>query len=229
MQTAIASGPPRDWWSPPVRLLVFVLAASSIWCLLAEFYGLCSMRVFTWCVSLPALVALGGLGAADQWRGTRRLSSAMRVGASAGLLAAVAYDLFRLPFVFARPWGITGVVPSMPLYKVFPQFGVMMLGQPVGSGPYSAAAHLAGWAYHFSNGLTFGIMYLAVVGDSARRTWVWAVVMAVGLELGMLFTPYPGTFGIAVTPRFVVVTLVAHLIFGVVLGLTCRQLAARWW
>jgi hypothetical protein len=34
-----------------------------------------------------------------------------------------------------------------------------------------------------------------------------------GLELGMPFTPYPRFFGIALAPRFVVVTLAAHLVF----------------
>ena len=28
-------------WSWPARFVVFVLAATSIWCLLSEFYGLC--------------------------------------------------------------------------------------------------------------------------------------------------------------------------------------------
>ena len=35
----------------------------------------------------------------------------------------------------------------------------------------------------------------------------------------MLFTPYPGFFAIGVTALFVVVTLTAHVIFGIALGL----------
>jgi hypothetical protein len=34
----------------------------------------------------------------------------------AGLVAAVAYDVFRLPFVFANQLGISSVVPPMPLW-----------------------------------------------------------------------------------------------------------------
>src|SRR5437762_1037900 len=56
-------------WSAPGRSLVFVLAASSIGCLLAEFYGLCTMRAFTLYVSAPAMAALGALGLADRRRG----------------------------------------------------------------------------------------------------------------------------------------------------------------
>src|SRR5947209_4903223 len=82
---------------------------------------------------------------------------------------------------------------------VFLRFGAMILGQPIDQPSYSLAAHLLGWAYHFSNGITFGIMYLALIGDSRRRAWWWGIILAVGLELVMLFTPYPGTFGIKVT------------------------------
>jgi hypothetical protein len=41
----------------------------------------------------------------------------------------------------------------------------------------------------------------------------------------MLFTPYPKFFGIALTPTFVVVTLAAHLMFGVVMGLSALGLS----
>ena len=81
-----------------------------------------------------------------------------------------------------------------------------------------AAANLIGWAYHFSNGTTFGVMYAAMVNGEWRRLWWVAVIFAVGLELGMLFTPYPKMFGIQRSSLFVVVTLVAHGIFGVVMG-----------
>lgn len=115
----------------------------------------------------------------------------------------------------------------MPIFEVFPRFGAMILGQPLEQPSYSLAAHLLGWMYHFSNGCTVGVMYLALVGDGLRRHWGWAVLMAVGLELGMLLTPYPQTFGIHVTARFVVVTLTAHLISGVGLGLSLRWLSCR--
>lgn len=112
---------PRDFWSPPLRLLVFSLAATSIWCLLAEFYGLCSMRAFTWFISLPALLALAALALADRAHGTQRLWRCVVVGSVAGFGAAVAYDVFRLPFVFADALGIADIVPSLRLFKVFPR------------------------------------------------------------------------------------------------------------
>jgi hypothetical protein len=208
----------EDFWSPGCRLAVFALASTSILSLLAEFYGVSSMRAFALWISLPALAALLAGALFDRAVGSQRLWRGIVVGSLAGLVAVFAYDLFRLPFVFAHELGIERTLPPLQLFKVFPRFGAMILGQPVEQPVYSVLAQLVGWTYHFSNGLTFGIMYVALVGDAKRRRWAWAVVFAVGLELGMLFTPYAKFFGIALTPNFVVATLAAHLVFGVVMG-----------
>ena len=225
MQTA--PGLPKTYWTVRGRVLVFALAASSIACLLADFYRLCPMHVFTPFIFLPALIALMGFAALDRWRGDGQLWRAVWLGLLAGLIAAVGYDVFRLPFVFARQWGIDPVVPPLNLFKVFPRFGAMVLGEPIEQDNYSLLAQVVGWVYHFSNGATFGVMYLAVVGEGARRHWIGAVLFALALELGMLFTPYPTVFGIHVTMRFIIVTVLAHAIFGLALGLSVRRLARR--
>jgi hypothetical protein len=211
-------------WTPAGRLLVFTLAAASIWCLLAEFYGLCTMRTFFYWILVPATAALIALAINDRQRGDRRLWTAVLWGTAAGLAGAVAYDIFRLPFVFSRQWGLQGVVPPMPLFKVFPAFGAMLLGEPANQPHYSPAAHLIGWAYHFSNGATFGIMYAALVGRP-NRAWFWGIVMAVVIELGLLASPYTRFFDIPLSTLFVAVTMTAHVIFGAAMGLSIR----RWW
>jgi hypothetical protein len=214
-------------WTAQSRIVVFALAASSIACLLADFYGLCPMNFFTPFIFLPAFLVLCVLAVLDRVRGAGHVWRAVSIGILAGLLAAVAYDVFRLPFVFAKEWGIASVVPPMKLFKVFPRFGAMILGQPIEQTSYSLAAQVMGWIYHFSNGATFGVMYLALIGDGRRRSWAWAVVFALGLELSMLFTPYPKVFGVPLTARFVIVTIVAHAIFGVGLGFAVRYMARR--
>lgn len=185
------------------------------------------MRLFTPFVFLPAMVLLLAFAAWDRFKGNGKLCRAVLIGLAGGLLAAVAYDVFRLPFVFAKEWGINSIVPPMNLFKVFPRFGAMVLGQPIEQTSYSSTTQIIGWLYHFSNGATFGVMYMAMIGEATRRHWVWAVLFAMGLELGMLFTPYPGVFGIAVTARFVVVTLIVHGIFGLELGFAARWFARR--
>jgi hypothetical protein len=178
------------------------------------------MRISTVFLFLPCMVLLGVLAIFNFFRGDRAVARAILIGVIGGLFAAVAYDVFRLPFVFSREWGLASVFPPLQLFKVFPRFGAMILGQPIEQSNYSNAAQVVGWAYHFSNGATFGVMYLALIGDAVRRHWVWGVVMALALELGMLVTPYPAFFNIAVTPHFIGATLAAHAIFGACLGLT---------
>ncbi len=188
------NGSAKVFWTAGGRWAVFLLAASSIACLLFDFYHLCPMRLFTPFIFLPALAALFIFALIDRRHGDGELWRAVLIGLAGGLLAAAAYDVFRLPFVFAREWGISSIVPPMKLFKVFPRFGAMILGQPVEQHSYSTAAQILGWIYHFSNGATFGVMYVAMIGNPSRRHWVWAVLMALGLELGMLFTPYPQVF-----------------------------------
>jgi hypothetical protein len=242
-------------WTAPGRLLVFVLAATSIWCLLSEMYGLCDMRTFFFTILLPATILLYGIAVLDKVRGDGRLWRAVMIGTLAGLVAAVAYDIFRLPFVFSEAWGLGRFgIPQMPLFKVFPRFGALILGQPLEQQTYSPAAQLIGWGYHFSNGATFGVMFAAMyagaheafnqahVGEFLRNSHqsmqsqsstVWkpiacATLMAVGIEICLLASPYASFFGIAMTTRFIVVTLIAHIIFGIGLGAYFAAHAIRW-
>lgn len=238
-------------WTGPGRLLVFALSAASIWCLLSEMYGLCDMRTFFYAILLPATAALYAIALLDRAKGDRRLFRAVMIGSVAGLAGAVVYDVFRLPFVFSDAWGLGKLgVPQMPLFKVFPRFGALILGEPMEQGVpagqpgsawgagYPLAAHLLGWAYHFSNGATFGVMFAAMyaggreaLGAARMGAWKpvpWATLMAVGIEVCLLISPYAKFFGIHVTTRFVVVTVLAHVIFGLGLG-ACFAWHARLW
>jgi len=215
-----------DWllWERFGRWICFLLASTSIACLLAQFYGLCPMRSAVFFMFLPASICLGLVAGWDHFRGNGRLWRMVLIGCISGLIAAVAYDIFRVPFVFAKEWQITSVIPHLPLFKVFPRFGAMILGQPIEQPVYSGLAQTVGWSYHFSNGATFGIMYLALINDPRRRSWLWAVVFAVGIEILMLLTPYASAFQITVSALFVAVTLTAHTIFGCCLGKMVRAL-----
>jgi hypothetical protein len=239
-------------WTIPGRFLVFTLAAASIWCLLSEMYNLVDMRTFFFAILLPSTAVLYGIAFLDRFRGDGRLWRAVILGTFAGLVGAIAYDMFRLPFVYSEAWGLDSIgIPEMPLFKVFPHFGALILGQPIEQLSYSLAAELIGWAYHFSNGATFGVMFAAMyvgareatVGeflrnsDSASRrnrankAWMpvaCATLMAVGIELCLLASPYASFFGIHLTPRFIVVTMIAHVVFGLGLGAYFAWHAAKW-
>ncbi len=223
LSTNRSSGLPSVFqWTWQGRTLVFFLSAACIWCLLAEMYKLCDMQTFTVWILIPCTLLLIGIALLDRAKGDRRLWQACLIGAIGGFLAAVAYDVFRLPWVlgFIDHQGPAWL--RLPLFKVFPRFGAMILGHPYTAtqtdSQFTLADHLVGWTYHFSNGITFGVMYMAMIGNAVKRSWLWGIALAVGLEIFLLISPYGGFFAIKVTALFVGVTLTAHIIFGVALG-----------
>jgi len=104
--------------------------------------------------------------------GNRRLWRGVMIGAAVGLVAALSCDLFRLPFVYARAWGIESVVPPLNLFKVFPRFGAMILAQPVEQSSYPWAAYLIGH--------TISAMCLRL----GSCTWPRSVTALTGIGLG---------------------------------------------
>ena len=100
----------RHYWGPGWRCLIFLLGSLSIGCLLSDFYKLCPMRVFTPFVFVPGLVVLLALAMHDLQSGDGELCRAVLTGLVGGLFAAVAYDLFRLPFVFSREWKLASII-----------------------------------------------------------------------------------------------------------------------
>ncbi|MDB6016023.1 MAG: hypothetical protein JWR19_512 [Pedosphaera sp.] len=195
-----------------LRLIVFGLAFLSFACLLGQFFGLWSMRLFG-CWVLPPATALLAIIAYFQRRAPNNAANAhtwIVQGALGGIIAAVAYDLYRLPFV----------LNGAPLFKPFSRFGQLLLGA---DGP-EWLVQLLGWAYHFSNGAALGIMFLAMVVRPNPRLLFWgAVAWALFVEMMLLLTPYASFFGLPVNGRFIFLTASAHLIFGLVLGWWCRR------
>ena len=194
-----------------LRFAVFALASLSFACLLGHFYGFWTMHFFGCWILPPATVLLAWIaylapGESRTW---------IVQGALGGIVAAIAYDLYRLPYV------LTGT----PLFKVFPAFGQMLLGipGPPFAEPPSTLAYLLGWVYHFSNGAALGIMFLAMAGTLTPRRAFWgAVCSALAVEAILLSTPYAKFFGLPLTAWFIFLTASAHLTFGVALGIWCR-------
>ncbi len=201
--------PPR---ATLLRPLVFLLAFLSFACLLGQFYGLWSMRLFGCLVLPPATAALGIIAylTRRQPRDVRSPFTWIVEGTLGGLVAAITYDIYRLVFV----------LQGVPLFKPFPKFGELLLGA---SEPRWLVYGL-GWTYHFSNGAALGIMFLAMVPRASRRAMLWgAVAWAMAVEVTLLLTPYTVFLGLPMNGRFIFLTASAHLLFGVALGLWCRR------
>lgn len=193
------------------RLLVWALASMSFACLLGQFYGWWTMRAFACWVMLPCGAALTVLARPKYFpRSLTRgfdARGAILQGALGGLIAAVAYDVFRLPFVLA----------GFPLFKVFPEFGRLLLGPNASNW----AIQIAGWSYHFSNGAALGIMFAAMLPARMTKAQiiVAGAVWAMLVEAILLLTPYRSFFRILMpAATFLALTASAHLVFGLSLG-----------
>ncbi len=184
------------------RPVIFFLAWLSFACLFGQLYGLWSMKTFALAVFPPATILL--IVAAAIAPGAPR--TWIVEGAVGGIVAAVAYDLYRLPFV----------LNGAPLFKVFALFGKYLTGTP---GPHSLW-EAVGWTYHFSNGAALGIMFLAMAASQNRAVLFWgAVGWALFVESILLLTPYAKFFGLAFNGKFIFYTASAHTVFGIALGI----------
>jgi len=166
-----------------------------------------SMRVFAPCVLLPVSVLLAIMA----WKTTGQTRFIIAQGALAGLFAAVVYDVFRVPFVLA----------GKPLFAVFPQFGQLLLYGHLVKGDTSWPVQIAGWAYHFQNGMALGIMGAAMIPlATAPKTRFWLCVgWATMVEIFLLISPYYRFLGLHLPmSQFVPITLTVHLVFGAALG-----------
>jgi hypothetical protein len=104
--------------------------------------------------------------------------------------------------------------------------GVLLLDR-FAEGP-STASDIAGWAYHFWNGTSFGIIYAVLLGT--RRRWLGALY---GLLIGIGFMVSPvvkslgvGYFGLQFSFGFPVTVTLAHLGSVLALGFLARCFVA---
>lgn len=142
-------------------------------------------------------------------RGQMEMGRLLRAGALAGFLATAAYDLSRFFLI-----EVTGI--AFWPFDIFNVFGQAL----VGAGYSGAWVRLAGLLYHFANGIGFALAYTIVLG----RRGVWAgVAWAMVLEL-LMVTIYPGWLGMEALNEFLQVSVLGHVVYGVVLGGSARWL-----
>lgn len=137
-------------------------------------------------------------------------------GGLAGSIATVGLEVVRLAGF--RAGYMPGNLPRL--------MGVLLLDR-FALGP-SLASDVTGWAYHFWNGASFGIVYAIVFGTTRR--WV-GVLYGVGVGLGFLVSPVVislgvGYFGLQFSPGFPATVLAAHIVFGWLLGVFSRRFLA---
>ncbi len=165
-------------------------------------------------IYLPSLVLLAVIALYSRNR-YPDLYRRLWVGFGMGAVATIALDAVRQAGV------IHGWLPG----DTFVMFGKMATG----SGNFSVY-YPAGILVHYLNGANFGLVYAFVFGK--RKSYVgaigWATVWALLIELGMMIgppvAPIAGPFGINFAwPQLFLLTLIAHVVFGVTLGILAQH------
>ena len=133
------------------------------------------------------------------------------VGILSGLLATVAYDLSK--------YGLSQWDPSpYNPFEALRIFGVLL----VTSAAPPSLIYVAGAAFHFLNGMSFGVAYSFLFGDKGILA---GIVWGLFLELFQLAL-YPGWLDIRFYQEFAVISAFSHVIYGACLGISCQLFKA---
>jgi len=163
---------------------------------------------------VPSVVVLLGLlviSKLSNWpRLWNRIWTGIWVGAAAtGTLDAVRLTGFSLGFM-------PGNMPRM--------FGVLIL-DTMAQGP-SMLSDIVGYIYHYWAGACFGLTLALLLG---KTRWWAGVIWALIIEVGMMTTPPmvvamdTGYFGSKTGPGLFIVSLTAHIVYGIFLGLLAQK------
>lgn len=181
--------------------------------------GYASMAYLGTHLLIPSIVILLALLATSLARGHARLTRRLLVGAGAGIAATAGLELVRMSSFHLG--GMPGDLPRL--------MGVLLTDRfMLGPSPLSDAL---GFLYHFWNGASFGILFAVILGR--RSTW-WAIGFGQLIGIGFLLSPAVKALGIgfmgAGMPTMPLTVVLAHLVYGVILGsLTRRWLKSDDW
>ena len=156
-------------------------------------------------VVVPASVAL--IIAAFAWRRTRfaGIAGAIENGALGGLLGTFAYDLVRVPFHLS----------GKRVFAPVSAYGIWITDAAASS----RFTEVAGWTYHFANGVSFGIMYALLMSE---RSWMWGVAWGLMLETIMLASPLAGIFSLSANYDAIAIAYAGHVAWGVPVGVLAQ-------
>ena len=169
-------------------------------------------------VLFPAVVVLAALALAARTLGYRGVLAGLWTGGWIGAVATIALEIIRI-IGFRVFHAMPGSMPML--------MGVLLTNR-VMQGP-DILSNVVGWADHFWNGATFGMIYALLFGRV--RPWAGPLYgFAVGT--GFMVSPVPvalgaGFFGAGMDPGFALTVYLAHAAFGLVIGvLACRHMPA---
>ena len=137
-------------------------------------------------------------------------------GIFAGLIATVSLEIFRESGF--RLGTMPGELPRL--------MGVLLLNR-FAEGP-DIWSDIAGWAYHFWNGASFGIIFSLIFGKS--KEW-YGLLCGVLIGIGFMVSPVVKSLGIGLFGHeykrgfeFATTVTLAHMAYGVVLAFILKKM-----
>ena len=118
------------------------------------------------------------------------------------MYGTLAYDAIRVPFL---------VLLGQRVFGPISVYGVWLAD----AGLSSPLTEALGWGYHFSNGITFGIMYALLM---RRRHWLWAILWAFLLETIAIASPFAQIFNLTGNYSAIGIAYLGHVAYGLPLG-----------
>jgi hypothetical protein len=158
--------------------------------------------------AVPAFLLLFALAALARKLRASLYLNGLAVGALGGLAATLVYDGVRFLVHEARLFGYSGFVPIL-------LFGSWITKQPT----TATASIVAGWVYHYANGVCFGILYALIVG---RRHWLFGVLYGIVMECCMLGL-FPMFLKVDNRVDFIAVSMIGHVFYGAALGVAVQR------
>lgn len=174
--------------------------------LLLKVYGVCSLQQAFLFLALPAIILVVLMYVWARKNGRQETADSIKLGLFAGLVATIFYDLARIPFL----------IFGQRVFAPISAYGVWLF-----DANYSTRfTELAGWAYHFVNGLSFGIIYSLFM---RKQAILWAVLWACGLETIAFLSPFGRIFGFSSNPAALGIAYFGHFMYGLPLGHIVRK------
>ncbi len=214
-------------------VIVIILSGASASLLLLPPLGIIPYATFRDVVIIPSIVIIFAIGILSRSK-FPRLSNRLFVGMAAGAIASFGLEAIRIPaYMFTKwiPMDSMISIPGLLLTEKITMLSevkqtIMQSGVPMNLYTAPMDAFLVGGLWHFWNGATFGIIYALLIG---KGKWWFGMIWAVVIEMVMMVAPYliimKGPFGIEHMDGYniFVITLVAHLAFGAVLGILVQK------
>lgn len=216
-----------------LTVLIIILSGASASLLLLPPLGIISYTNFRDVAIIPSVIIIFAVGILSRSK-FPRISNRLFKGMAAGAIASIALEAIRIPAYMFAKWMpmdsmislpgllLTGKITMLSQVKQT----IMQSGFPMNLYHAPLDAFVVGGLWHFWNGAAFGIIYALLIG---KGKWWYGMVWATIIEMVMMIAPYmimmQGPFGIKYMDGYniFVITLIAHLVFGAILGILVQK------